>query len=444
MKFFAIAAVMTAALCLTTAVSAQKPDEILATSTGHKYTLNDLSPEIREQAANMPALIKKARTAVLDEMLSSRALQLEAAAQNLTPGKLIANTRAKVPAPSEAEIKAVYDKNKDSLGDATLEQLRERIVAFLRGPAEQKAVQDLAIALRTKYKAAAGKDVNSPNLAATDVVGTVGGQPITTAQYDRFSAFELYTVKADISDQILNDLDDTIFNTIVADEARSLNLDSSTFLGREVTDKMKDFTDKERSDLTMALASRLKDKYKVTLTYKVPEPPVEQVSVESSPSQGAAGSPVTIVMFSDFQCSACSGTHPLLKQAMAEYAGKIRFVVRNFPLESLHPQSMLAARAAAAANAQGKFFEFIEVLYKNQTALEEASLKKYAADAGLNAAQFEIDFNSAKTLAAIKKDIDDGESLNINSTPTIFVNGRRAELFSLDGFKAAIDRALKK
>jgi protein-disulfide isomerase len=127
---------------------------------------------------------------------------------------------------------------------------------------------------------------------------------------------------------------------------------------------------------------------------------------------------------------------------MAAYPGKIRFVVRDFPLEAIHENGFQAARAAGAANLQGKFFDYIEILYKNQNALDLASLKKYAAQIGLNVQQFELDFNSEKVAAEVRKDMADGEALNIGSTPTIFVNRKRVRNLSVGGFKEAIDKAL--
>ena len=169
---------------------------------------------------------------------------------------------------------------------------------------------------------------------------------------------------------------------------------------------------------------------------------MQTISVDDDPATGPADAAVTIVMFSDFQCSACSATHPVLKKVMDAYPGKIRFVVRDFPLESIHENGFKAALAAGAANAQGKFFEYIEVLYTHQDALDAASLKKYAADLGLNAKQFELDFNSAKTVAEVRKDMVDGEGYVVNSTPTIFVNGVRVRDLSAESFKGAIDRAI--
>src|SRR4029079_17720373 len=130
-------------------------------------------------------------------------------------------------------------------------------------------------------------------------------------------------------------------------------------IAREVTDKMKDFTDEERFALMDDLSKRLYAKYQVKMVYTAPEPIIQNISVGTSPATGPANAPVTIVMFSDFQCSACGATHPVLKKAMANYPGKIRFVVRSFPLEAVHANAWRAALAAAAANAQGKFFEYI-------------------------------------------------------------------------------------
>ncbi len=129
---------------------------------------------------------------------------------------------------------------------------------------------------------------------------------------------------------------------------------------------------------------------------------------------------------------------------MVPFADKIRFVVRDYPLETIHDNAFRAALAANAANAQGKFFEYTEILYKNQDALDDASLKKYAADLGLNAAQFALDLNSEKTAAEVRKDMAEGKTYGINGTPAIFVNGQFVRRLSPAGFKNAIENALKK
>jgi protein-disulfide isomerase len=148
-------------------------------------------------------------------------------------------------------------------------------------------------------------------------------------------------------------------------------------------------------------------------------------------------------MFSDFQCSHCAAAHPVLKTVMAEYADKIRFVVRNYPLESVHENAFRAAIAAQAANAQGKFFEYLELLYNNQEKLDVESLKKYAAQVGLNQKQFDLDLGSEKFAAVVRRDLQDGTNYGVASTPTVYVNGVKVRSTSPQGFRRAIERALK-
>lgn len=431
-------------LILALSVAAQKPDDVLATATNQVFRLSDLSEQTKAAAASMPATIAKARVAVFEQMINQRLVELEAKALGKAPSALIAAERAKVARPTEAQIKAVYEANREAIGDKTLEQARKQIIAFLRSEPEQKAVLAFVTRLQTKYKPLAGKDVNAKDLSPADIIATVAGRPVTAREFEAFARVKLFEINANLAELITQELYATIFNTLVTAEAKTAGLDTGSFIAREITNKMRDFSDEEREALESSLEKRLFEKYKVNVLYKEPEPPVEQVSADDDPSVGPTDAPVTIVMFSDFQCSACAATHPILKKAIAEYEGKVRFVVRDFPLESIHENAFAAARAAAAANAQGKFFDLIEILYKNQEALDVVSLRKYAAEIGLNAGQFDIDFNSPKVADEIRKDIADGEALGINSTPTIFINGRRVRNLSLAGFKSALERALAK
>ena len=192
------------------------------------------------------------------------------------------------------------------------------------------------------------------------------------------------------------------------------------------------------------MQKRLFEKYDAKILLKEPTPFAQNISIEGSPSRGKTDAPVTVVMFSDFQCSHCAATHPVLQRVMAEYADKIRFVVRNFPLEQIHPNAFRAAIAAQAANAQGKFFDYIELLYANQDKLDEASLKKYAAQVGLNQKQFDLDLGSEKFASVVRRDLEDGAKYGVNATPTIFVNGVKVRSITPQGIRRAIDRATNK
>ena len=99
------------------------------------------------------------------------------------------------------------------------------------------------------------------------------------------------------------------------------------------------------------------------------------------------------------------------------------------------------AEAAGAANAQGKFFEYIALLYQNQTALDVPSLKKYATTVGLNRVRFDRELDGGMYAAEVRHDIADGEKYGIRSTPTIFINGVRLRNVTPEGLHAAMERA---
>ena len=431
-------------LLAATAALAQKPDDVLATAGSRTIKLADLSSEAQQAVGSLPTRIFATRTAILDQIVDQRLLDAEAKATGVSPGKMIAAERAKVANPTDVEIKAIYDANREALGNQTLEQARKTIVAYLRREPEQKLLGALFARLKVKYKFTAGKPVNSGPLAPTDAVATVGSQPITAKEFEDFASVALYELNAAVADLVLDELNEAIYNALVAEEAAALKIDGGSLIAREITDKLKDFSNEERFALQDAFSKRLVAKYKPVISFKAPEPVVQKIAVDDDPSIGPADAPVTVVMFSDFQCPACSATHPVLRKAIDAFPGKVRFVVRDYPLESIHENAFAAARAASAANAQGKFFEYGEFLYKHQGSLDTPSLLKYAAEMGLNVKQFELDFNSEKTAAEIRKDQADGDSYIVNSTPTIFVNGVRVRDLSFDSFKAAIERAMRK
>jgi len=134
---------------------------------------------------------------------------------------------------------------------------------------------------------------------------------------------------------------------------------------------------------------------------KKPLTPEKQAALTKSPvpSFGPEDAKVTIIEFSDFQCPYCSRAGKVAKQIKEKYATQIRFVFRQFPL-SFHKQAHLAAQASLAADAQGKFWEYHDLLFENQRQLDRASLEKYAKQVGLKLAAMDIDFLGERTLRA--------------------------------------------
>lgn len=434
------------ALVLTLALNliAQKTDEVLATAGDQSFTAATLPPESAKIWANQAAMIANARTQALVQMVTEILVDTEAKARNVTPEKLFNEVSSKVPAPTAEEIQKVYDANRTAIGDKPLAEVRQRIVDFLRAEPEQKALQAYIKTLETKYGVKYGRDINSPDLKSLEAVVTINGKSASVQEFESKARFNLYDVRAEIYDEVKAGLDDVIFSVLISDEAKALNVETGDLMAREITDKLKDFTTEERDTLQEAFQRKLFNKYNVKFLLKEPAPIIQNISVDDDPARGSATATVTVVMFSDFQCSACAATHPVLKKVLAEYGDKVRFVVRDFPLVQIHENAMQAAKAAGAANMQGKFFEYLEILYQNQDALDLASLKKYAAGLGLNLKQFELDLASEKIAAEVNKDIADGTLYGIGRTPTIYVNGAKVRSLSAQGFRDAIDKALKK
>jgi protein-disulfide isomerase len=424
---------------------AQTPDQVLATANGQNFTVRELPPEVAEAYLNLSKKVIEMRKILLEQQTIETIFGLEAKSKNLTIEKFLEQIKAKVPAPAEKDIQAVYDANRDKIGDRSLAQVRPQIVSLLREAPEEKALLDTFNTLKTKYRLVPGKDVNALGLRPVDVLATIGPKTIVVKDFEEENRIVLYETRAKVFDAVKSALNELIFNALVAAEAKTLNIETSDLIAREVTDKMREFSAAERYDLENNLRKQLSAKYKTQILLKEPAPLVLNISIDNAPARGNAAAPVTIVMFSDFQCSACSATHPVLQKVLAEFpADKVRFVVRNYPLTSIHENAFRAALAANAAHAQGKFFEYTEVLYHNQDALDPASLKKYAGELGLNLPQFELDLQSEKNSETVRKDLADGKSYGISGTPTIFVNGVKVRVMSADGFREAINKALKK
>jgi protein-disulfide isomerase len=432
-------------LILPTAAAAQRLDDILATSTNINFTAASLSERGRTVYLEQRNHLSHVRTDVFNEMVADAVLELESKALRSTPDKLLAAKRSAVRPPTEAEIQKTYNDYSSVLAGRKLEDVRGELAKMIKQRDENEAIEKYIKALRTKHKAVVHHDVNAPGLRATDVVATVGTRKITFSEFEQANKVRLKDAEFEIYEELISDLGASMLNALATEEAKERNIDASAYIAAEITDKLRLFTEEERATVQNALRERLFAKYKVKVVLPEPVSIVQNVAVEADdPQLGTAAAAVTVIMFTDLQCPACARTHPVLKQVLAEYGDKVRFVVRDFPLVSIHKDAFPAALAANAARRQGKFFEYAEILYRNQDALGKPALTKYAAQLGLNAKQFELDFSDARTAAEVRKDMTDARRHGVNSTPTIFVNGVKVHRLSADGFRRAIDRALSK
>lgn len=193
----------------------------------------------------------------------------------------------------------------------------------------------------------------------------------------------------------------------------------------------------------------------VTQPTAVPTPtpgPVD-VSVDDDPALGPADAPVTIIEFGDFQCPGCGIFNAqILPQILSNYGDRVRFVFRDFPLTSIHQYALKAAEAADCANEQGAYWKYHDLLYVNQSALDDASLKEYGASLGLDTEVFNQCLDSDKYVPEIQKDYQDAIAAGAPGTPSFFVGVSAGQFVNSNlifgasnaALEAAIEAALAK
>lgn len=167
---------------------------------------------------------------------------------------------------------------------------------------------------------------------------------------------------------------------------------------------------------------------------------------------------VILFEYADFQCPGCAGAYAQLKQIKQEYKDQVAFVLRNFPLTTIHPNALAAATAAEAAAQQGKYWEMHDKLYENQPAWQSADTSTrmtvfgdYAHAIGLDTDQFRTDLSSAKVSQKISRDRALASKVGVSSTPTFFIGSEKVDADTTgdviggkgDKLRDALDAALK-
>lgn len=180
---------------------------------------------------------------------------------------------------------------------------------------------------------------------------------------------------------------------------------------------------------------------------KPPEPPS---AFNAGRILGKTTAPVTIDLYSDFQCPICRRAEETIRQISPAYidTGKVQVVYHNFAF--IGPESEAAAQAAECANDQGKFWQYTYTLFDHQTgenvgAFATANLKQFASDLQLDSAAFNTCLDTGKYASLIQQEKSDGQRRGINATPSFYVNGRFIEgLLAPAQFTALIDSLLPK
>ena len=175
-----------------------------------------------------------------------------------------------------------------------------------------------------------------------------------------------------------------------------------------------------------------------------------KIKPEGAPSLGPANAPVLIVEYSDLQCPYCSKAHQEIEANLVKtYGKKVRWIFKHYPLTNIHPWAFDAAAASLCAyKAKPEaFWKFTAAIFEKQRETTPANLRERmlasAKAAGVAGAKFEACFDGKGGKAAVEADVAEANALGVNSTPTIFVNGRKVEGFdTFDSLKAVIDEKL--
>src|SRR6202050_3162603 len=283
------------------------------------------------------------------------------------------------------------------------------------------------------------------------VVATVGDHKITAQELDAKIKPQLATVESQIYELKVSAIRSMADDYLLEQAAKKENLSTADYLKKHLPAKKITDTDaKLFYDQHKELQSRypkydqIKDRLVEALQAQHDEqgkaafmdqlrkehpvavmltPPRIEVKFAGHPELGPASAPVTIVEFSDFQCPFCGRAEPTLKQVREKYGDKVRLVYMDFPL-SIHDHSIDAASAGRCAGEQGKFWEFHDAMFADQSKLKPDDLKADAKKLGLDTAKFDQCFDSGKFKPAIESDMAQGHDLGIDGTPAFYVNGR--------------------
>ena len=155
---------------------------------------------------------------------------------------------------------------------------------------------------------------------------------------------------------------------------------------------------------------------RISLT--LPDPERDHIS-------GSAGAPIKLLEYGDYECPFCGEAYAIVKEIQRQLGNDLLFAFRNFPLANVHPHAEHAAEAAEGAGDQGHFWGMHDVLFENQTALDDQDLAVYAAKLGLDTARLIREVVASVYAPRIRQDFKSGVRAGVNGTPTFFVNGVR-------------------
>jgi protein-disulfide isomerase len=286
---------------------------------------------------------------------------------------------------------------------------------------------------------------------STETLASVGGQPITEDDLLPSVASKLISLRNLEYQMKKQALDNLIDQKLLEAEAKRKGISADKFLEQEVDTKVAEPTDAElnayylaqKAELNrplneakaqlepslkqakvqqarQAFYAHLREQAKVVVLLS---PPRVEVSVDPARVRGNPKAKVMIVEFSDFQCPYCGGVQATLQSVLAKHPDTVALAYRDMPMSKIHPLARKAAEAARCAGEQGKFWEYHDLLFADQSKLDQDGLMNKARTLKLDEQQFESCLGGEKFKAQIQQDSQDGMRAGVSGTPGFFING---------------------
>jgi protein-disulfide isomerase len=451
------------------------PPDVLQLST-ESTSQQDVDEPIKDRVQELQNQVIEARKRQLETEINTRLFEGEAARLGTTKDKLLEReVGQKIKRPTEADAQAFYDQNKGRI-QGEFKDLKDQILTYIQSQWLEQEAKKFADRLRARSQVKVFVTTATPPESDADrarLFATVNSKRITSADVEDalkpliFSVQEqVYTLRRQSLDTRINDLPfegeakkrnltpDALFDSEVRVWVSPVTEEDARKLYEEKKDVVQGTFDQLRPQIIEYLqgraqakaaedyAERLRKGATVQEFLKQPDPPVFDIAIDDRPWKGGATATVTIVEFTDYECPSCAATQPVLEEIAKEFGDKVKLVVRSFPLGQ-HTHAFKAAEASEAAREQGKFWEYAALLFANQKALEVDKLKEYASQLGLDRKKFDAALDSGRFSTKVKRDLEDGEKIGVDSTPSVFINGKRARDRTKDALKASIMGALK-
>lgn len=450
--------------------------QTLAVVNGTRITKQQLGIEAQNRVSTLQNEVIKAREAELDRQINAYLLEAEAGRRGISSKQLLQlDVIDKVEDPKDEEIKAFYEARKEAI-QGSLKSVRPQIMAMIRAEREREAAASFTFKLRSTaviklFVPMATAPANEEELDR--VLAIVNQHRITSRDIEQALQPLIYRVQQHVYTIRKEDLEMKVNDLLLEAEAKRLNTTAAALLARQDSrlpiitdaqakafynlnkDKINDSYDNvkfqifkhlfeaERLKLSREYAAELRKSAAVQIYLTPPDSPVFKIPTDNQPFKGNASSPVTLIMFTDFECDTCARDFLSFERLASEFGAQVKFVIRDYPLAQ-NKNAAKVAEAAEAARTQGKYWEFVSLVFASNSNLNVDRLKQIATQVGLNRVQFDQALASGVYAGQVQLDFEEGVRLGLDSAPAYFLNGKRVWDYNYDGLKGQIQAALKR